>query len=712
MRWRSAVNTKIRPVHLQRRAYIYLRQSSPGQVEFHRESTERQYALAERAVGLGWDRSQIQILDKDLGKSGTTTEHRSDFLALMAAVGIGEAGAVFALEISRFSRSQADWHKLLDVCALTDTLVIDHEGIYDPNDFNDRVVLGFKGTWSHTELHGMRLRLNGAKINKAKKGKLRCRPPVGYVYDINGDLVFDPDESVVASVRLIFQKFLETGSALGVARYFAEHGLSFPRREWLSGGDGRLFWSELFNTRVLSVLNNPTYAGVYVYGRSRGKNRIVEGKIWKGRELVRNRDEWLVKIMNAHPPYISWDNYLENKKILSTNRLDHDVDGRRGVARKGSTLLQGLVICGKCGGRMNPHYFHKPSQPPVYICSRRRQSFGMSTCWVVPASRVDRAIENYLLDALSRENIDLSLAVLAEIEKNAAAEDQHWQIRIERAQIDAERAQRQFDRVEPENRLVARNLEHRWNETLALLESLNQEYQRVREKKPLQLSNAQRIQVMALTKDFPKIWKSATTTVRDRKELLGLLVKQVALAPVDIPERQVKIDVLWHTGATTVLYAPRPRNARATKTPDNVIEIVRKLAPSQHDREIATELNRLGLRTGRQRAFTAASITHIRYTYRIAKPGSDPAVAAKGTYMEGRYLSTSAAAKRLGVGIQTIGYWRSIGVLSGHRETPRGPWWYEINEEVIKKLKDRIEKNHRNHRDARHKSVSINSTGE
>jgi len=706
------MNTKIRPVHLQRRAFIYLRQSSPGQVEFHRESTERQYALADRAAALGWDRSQIRILDGDLGKSGTSVDNRADFLELMAAVGIGEAGAVFALEISRFSRSQADWHKLLDVCALTDTLVVDHDGIYDPNDFNDRVLLGFKGTWSHTELHGMKLRLQGARINKAKKGELRCRPPVGYVYDLDGKLVFDPDESVVAAVRFIFQKFRETGSGFAVARYFAEHGLYFPSREWISGGGGRLSWSDLSYCRVLATLKNATYAGVYSYGRSRTKNRLVDGEIRKWRKLVRNRSEWLVEIMNAHPNYISWEEFLENEKQLAANRLDNDVDGRRGVARKGSVLLQGLVICGKCGSRMNPHYNNKPTQPPAYVCARRQRSFGTSTCWVVPASRIDRAMETYLLDALSLENIDMSLAVVVELEKSATADDRQWQLRLERARIDAERAQRQFDRVEPENRLVARTLEQRWNEALAELERLNQEYLRARAIKPLELSSSQRQQVMRLTKDFTKIWRAETTTDRDRKELLGLLVKQVALSPIDVPERLVKINVLWHTGATTVLFAPRPHNAKATKTPDTVIEAIRKLATTHHDQEIAAELNKAGLRSGLGRAFTATSIAGIRHSYGIPKPGSDPAFAAKGDLLEGRYLSTSAAAKRLGVGIQTIGYWRTIGLLSGHRQTPRGPWWYEITEDVIERLRGRIEKNCRSVRRARNRSVSINSNKE
>jgi DNA invertase Pin-like site-specific DNA recombinase len=255
---RLTMLSKLRPHHLQRHADVYLRQSTPGQVDVHRESTERQYALADRAAELGWDRSQILILDQDLGKSGTTAQGRDDFHRLMAAVGLGEVGAVFALEASRLSRSQADWHKLLAICALTDTLVVDHDGLYDPNECNDRVLLGFKGTWSHTELHALRLRLQGAKLHKARKGELRCHPPTGYIYDPAGALVLAPDESVVAAVRLLFAQFKALGSAFGVMRYFADHRLPFPRRRWAPGPNGHLQWGPLGLGRLLAILHNPT----------------------------------------------------------------------------------------------------------------------------------------------------------------------------------------------------------------------------------------------------------------------------------------------------------------------------------------------------------------------------------------------------------------------------------------------------------------------
>ena len=350
------MNTKIRKTHLERRAVVYLRQSTPSQVESNRESTERQYALADRALSLGWDKSQLEVLDGDLGKSGQTTTGREDFHRLMAAVGLGEVGAVLALEASRFSRSQADWHKLLDICALTDTLMVDHDGIYDPNDFNDRVVLGFKGTWSHTELHGMRLRLQGAKLNKAKKGELRCSPPTGYVYDPEGHLVLDPDEGVVAAMQLVFQQFSLLGTAFKVMRYFVQNQIPFPRRLWRLGEMGTLHWGSVNHSRITAILHNPTYTGTYVYGRRRSLPVIESGQITRLRTQQLPQDEWKVIIHNAHEAYISWEEYLSNCERLRQNHPISRSDGCPGTPREGFALLQGLVICGKCGRRMSPRY--------------------------------------------------------------------------------------------------------------------------------------------------------------------------------------------------------------------------------------------------------------------------------------------------------------------------------------------------------------------
>ena len=667
------MNNKILKTHLERRAVVYLRQSTPSQVESNRESTERQYALADRAQLLGWDVSQIQILDGDLGKSGQTTTGRKDFHQLMAAVGLGEVGGVFALEASRFSRSQADWHKLLDICALTDTLVIDHDGVYNPNDFNDRVLLGFKGTWSHTELHGMRLRLQGAKLNKAKKGELRCAPPTGYVYDPDSCLVFDPDESVVAVIRSVFQQFRLLGTAFKVMRYFALNQIPFPRRLWRPGAIGTLHWGPVNHSRITAILHNPTYTGTYVYGRRRSLPVIESGQIARVKIQQLAQEDWKVVIHASHSAYISWEEYVEIAEQVTRNHTAGSSGGQLGTPREGSALLQGRVICGKCGRRMSPRYYGTSGQRASYECNQQRKQDGqVGICWTVAAAAIDAAVEAHVLEAITQENLDISLAVLNELDQQAAELEHQWQLRLERGRYEAERAERQFDAVEPENRLVARTLERRWNEKLQQLTELEQAYAQAQQVHRLEISEPQRQQILRLANDIPAVWFSPTTTAQERKEMLSLLVKQVAITPIDHPQRQTHIAILWHNGATTKLVATRPTTQEKLRTSEQVVQTVRELAAGRTDSEIATELNQRGLLSGRGRAFTASAVAWIRWKFQIDKPGSDPGFARRvGIRSDGSY-STSALAEKLGVGIHTIHYWREKGLLDAFQETPKG----------------------------------------
>jgi len=683
--------SKLRPHHLQRHAYVYLRQSTPGQVDTHRESTERQYALADRAVELGWDRGQVVLLDQDLGKSGTTTQGRDDFHRLMAAVGLAEVGAVFALEASRFSRSQADWHRLLDLCALTDTLVVDHDGVYDPNDFNDRVLLGFKGTWSHTELHALRLRLQGAKLHKARKGELRCNPPTGYIYDPAGALVLDPDESVVAAIHLLFEQFKTLGSAYGVLRFFADQQCPFPRRLWAPGTNGRLHWGPLSLSRLLAILHNPTYTGAYVYGRRRSQPVVVAGQIVRVRTLQRPTDQWTVVLQGAHAAYLSWEEYMENQRQLTRNRTDLASEGRRGAPREGAALLPGLLLCGRCGRRMTVRYYGPGGRRAAYQCDRRRFQDGQGgMCWSVPASPLDAAVERHVLGALTRENLDLALAVLTQLEADARELDHHWQLQLERARYEAQRAERQFDAVEPENRLVARTLERRWNEKLQQVEALERTYAEARRSQRLEVSPHERQQILRLAADLPAVWKALTTTQADRKELLSLLVKQIALTPVDGPPRQTRMQVLWYTQATTELVISRPNKQERLRTPLEVVDAIARLATGRTDDAIAAALNALGLRSGRNQPLTSDAVAWIRYKYQIRKPGSDPRLAAcLDARPDGRY-STRALATHLGVTISTVHYWREHGIIPAIQETPGGPWWHTVTPAVLTALRQHI----------------------
>ena len=347
---------KITQDHLNRRAIVYLRQSSQYQVKNNTASTARQYCLTDRAAELGWGQDQIIVMDGDLGKTGTTTQNRNDFNCLISQVSIGQVGAVLALEASRFSRSEADWHRLMDFCALTDTLIIDQEGIYNPNDFNDRVILGFKGTWSHTELHGMKLRLQGAKKHKAELGQLRCKPPIGYQWNEDGDLEFSPDESVLSCIQLLFRKFSELESAFQVTKYYEDNAIKFPKYSCWRIGAYKIEWGKLNYCRTLSILNNPAYAGYYCYGRSKQQSQLIDGKIVKKISRGKSPKEWIAFIKDSHPGYIETDEFARNQEILATNAMTTDSKPKSGAPRKGSAMLQGIVICGKCGCRLRVHY--------------------------------------------------------------------------------------------------------------------------------------------------------------------------------------------------------------------------------------------------------------------------------------------------------------------------------------------------------------------
>ena len=465
---------------------------------------------------------------------------------------------------------------------MTDTLIIDHDGVYNPNDFNDRVLLGFKGTWSHTELHGMRLRLQGAKLNKALKGKLRCTPPTGYVYDAEGQLVFDPDESVVSAIRLVFEQFRVLGTAYKVMQYFAHHELSLPRRIRRPGEIGTVDWGAAKHNRITAILHNPTYTGTYVYGRRRSLPVLESGQIIGVKTQQVPEPEWKVVIHNTHPAYLTWAEYQENQAQLKRNYGLILPEGRIGPARSGAALLQGLVICGQCGHRMSPRYYGDSGQRASYECNQLRKKNGQLTkCWSVAAAAIDRAVATHVLEAVTIEQLDISLAVLEELDQQASELEHQWQLKLERARYEASRAERQYNLVEPENRLVARTLEKRWNEKLQQLAELEVAYKQARQVERLELNQQQRQQILRLASDLPALWHSETTTAAERKEMLGLLVKQVALSPLESPTRQTQIAILWHTDTKTELLIKRPTSSEKFSTSPEVIEAIRELRAGQ-----------------------------------------------------------------------------------------------------------------------------------
>jgi DNA invertase Pin-like site-specific DNA recombinase len=674
-------NLKIRPEHLDRPALVYVRQSTLAQVRDHTASTARQYDLVQRARDLGWPREQIQVLDQDQGLSGASPLGRDGFQFLVAEVGLGRAGAVLCLEASRLARSCSDWYRLLELCALADTLVIDEDGVYDPSQYNDRLLLGFKGTMSEAELHWLRQRLLGGKLEKAQNGQLRFRLPTGLVYDPTGQVVLDPDEQVQQAVRLVFALFEESRSALAVVRHFAAHHLLFPTRGWGGTRDGELLWSPLRLGRVLALLHNPAYAGAYVYGRTQTRTHTLprEASRVKGRTRQVNRADWRVLRHDAHPGYLSWEQFLRNQERLDDNRTFRPEE-RRGAIREGAALLQGIVLCGHCGRRMSVRYL-EDGATPCYECNERHTQLAGPTCQSIRGDRVDATVARVFLEALQPAQLEVSLAALDQIQARARQIERQWQLRLERAHYEADLARRRFAAGDPENRLVARTLEREWNAKLTQVEQLERE-EAARPRLTARLATPQeRERILALAQDLPAVWQAATTTHAERKQLLRFLVKDVTLTR---RETTLHIAIRWQTGALTALEIPRlPRAWESRRTASAVLDRVRELAPRHTDHQIAELLNQEGLTSGSGGPFTRKKVQWLRFAYEIPTGCPEgPSASSEAPRGDGRY-SARAAAALLNVHVSTIAAWCQSGQLDGIQAVPHGPWWVRLTPEIL-----------------------------
>ena len=500
------MNPKIAEHHHSRSAYVYLRQSTPGQVLHHQESTERQYALREKAQELGWSEASIRTLDRDLGKSGTQTAGREDFKTLVADVSMGQVGAVFALEASRLSRSDLDWHRLLELCALTQTLVIDEDGCYDPADFNDGLLLGLKGTMAQAELHFLRTRLQGGKLNKAKKGELRFPLPVGFRYDEQGRIILDPDEEVRGAVAFVFRLFRETGSAFAVVQRFAERGLRFPKRAYGGAWDGQLIWGRLTHSRVLGILKNPSYAGMYVFGRYQYRVQIsAQGEVRKRMQAVAMPD-WRVRLPEHHEGYIRAEEFWQNLEHLQKNRTNGEETVLSGPAREGLALLQGLLLCGHCGRALTVRYTGHGGIYPAYLCNwLHREALATKNCMSFRCDVLDCVIVEEVLNALQPAELELALAALQELETRDQAIMRQWQMRLERAEYETALAERRYQEVDPSNRLVASTLERRWNDALVQLQDLKKQAGEFQLQEARVATPEQKEKVLALARDLPRL---------------------------------------------------------------------------------------------------------------------------------------------------------------------------------------------------------------
>jgi len=670
---------KIETTHLQRRAVVYLRQSTLRQLYEHRESTARQYALEQRAIGLGWVASQIDIIDEDLGHSGGAGHRREGFQRLAEEVAHGRVGAIFALEVSRLSRSSADWHRLLELCNLADVVLVDEQTVYTPRDHNDRLLLGLKGTMSEAEQYWMRLRLRGGSLNKARRGELFFVPAGGYVWDeTTSRFRLDPDESVQRAVRQVFERFRIDGSARAVARYFRQHGLEVPVR-----GPSRrdLRWVAPKESLMLNMLHNPIYAGAYVYGRSEHRLRLVDGKMRVGTRKL-PQAQWKVCIRDHHRAYIDWDEYMANRRKLDDNRTYRGSADRRGAGREGAALLQGLLLCGRCGHRMNTQYTGT-TRRGIYTC---RSNSAAGQCWSLPARSIDAAVVQLFLDAVKPPQVELGLAVLREAERQASDVERQWKLRVERARYEARLAERRYKAVDPDNRVIARTLEREWNDRLVEIEQLEREQAELRRRETTELSEDDRAQILSLSRDLPAVWHAATTTNGERKNLLRMLVREITVTPIDVPARATRVQLLWQTGAVSELTLDRADPYTVRATPPRALAFIRSAFEKEDDAEIAAELNRRGIRTGLKRPWTVAAVQRVRYGEGLYRTGARGRRAPERD-QDGRW-SIHAIAAEVGVKPAVVRYWMQSGALEPvERGGPGHPAWFEIDDPTLERLR-------------------------
>ena len=637
---------KIAAGHLERTALIYVRQSSLAQVRDNTESTARQYALADEAVRLGWARARVEVIDADLGMSGRSADRRTGFKDLVGRVCLGEVGAVFGLEISRLARSSADLSRLLELARLTDTLVVDADGVYDLANFNDRLLLGLKGTMSEAELHFLAGRLQGAKRAAAERGELRFPLPVGFVYDDEGATIIDPDAEVQAAVADVFAAFRAGGSAYQVVAAFK--GRRFPLRAYGGVWAGQVRFGRLTHARVLGILANPSYAGAYVFGRYHSRRVVEPDGTVRTKVVELPREEWPVVIHAHHPGYISWDYYLANGARLAANTTNA---GAR-PPREGHALCQGIIACGSCGRPMSTRY-HRNGLAAYECSASRADHMATATCRSIAAVTVDDAVAERLLDALNPEEVALALAAADEVCDRRARRNRAAELAVERARFEAERAERAFHACEPENRLVARSLESRWEQRLFALNDAEKSLAEAEAAAPPLPSRAE---LEALTTDMSALWHAPTTAERDRKRLLRTLIADVTLLP-EPDFSKARIGIRWHTGATDELVVARRQSVTAyRRTEPSAIELARRLADLSNN-DIAERLNAAGYTTGAGRPFDRMAVANLRHYHQVPPAG----------LLEEGELTVADIAGRIGISHGAVIHWIARGWLPARR---------------------------------------------
>jgi DNA invertase Pin-like site-specific DNA recombinase len=643
---------KVTADHLRRSAYLYVRQSSLKQVVNNTESTQRQYALRGRAVALGWTNSQIIVIDSDQGRSGASTAGRDGFQHLVAEVSMGHAGIVLGLEVSRLARNNTDWHRLLEICALTGTLILDEDGLYDPRTFNDRLVLGMKGTMSEAELHLLKARLRGGQLAKARRGELKQGLPVGYVHDFADRIVKDPDIAVRAAVERVLALFAATGSARQVVKAFAADRLTFPSRIRTGPRKGELIWGVLKHWQVLNVLHNPLYAGAFCYGR-RKVTRTADGKTHIN---LLPREQWDTLVPDHHEGYVSFEQWETNLSRLAAQAASRGLDRTAGPPREGTALLQGLVVCGRCGRRMTiAYHLRQDREVSDYRCMTHAIQHGGKVCQRIPGPSIEQAVAELILDQLTPLAIEAALAVTDRLAAQEAEADRLRASHLQRAQHRADLAKRRYLAVDPDNRLVADTLEADWNAALREVAAAREDVERARaETQPVQ--QALRDKLAHLAGDVRTLWHDPAIPMRERKRITRLLITDVTLTKGERIIAQVRLS----GGQVHTLDLPLPLGGgKLWQTPKQVVAAIDELLDEHTDAEIAEILNQRGLTSGKGRPFHRLLVRDIRENYQLRTRFDR--LRARGL------LTAPELAALLDVSVPTIWKWHRAGLIEGEK---------------------------------------------
>jgi DNA invertase Pin-like site-specific DNA recombinase len=664
---------KIHPQHLEQLAYVYIRQSTLRQVEQNLESRDLQYQLVRRAQALGWIEARIVTIDDDLGKSAVVASNRPGFQTLVTAVGLAQVGIILVTDVSRLARNCSDWYKLLDLAAFCDTLIGDAGAVYDPRDYNDRLLLGLKGTLAEAQWYSMRRRLREAQLNKARRGELAIRLPIGYDRMEDAQVTLTPDQEVQATIALVFEQFDGLGSARAVLFYFRRQRLQLPRRIQSGPARGETEWVKPSYHAIYRILKHPAYAGAYTYGK-RGSVRLP-GSDQKRVCRRLPMEEWAVLIQDAFPGYISWEQYLKNQERLRENA--QGANWAKGAPRSGIALLQGLVICGRCGRPMHMRY----SNQPAYVCEQANKLYGDPLCQNFMVPHIDEAVTAIFLEAIQPMHLEAALAAVEQVEAQRQNMAERWQQRLERARYEAELARRRYEKVDPDNRLVAGELERRWEEKLQAMQQLEREWRQAEQQELAPLSEADKVLIRHLAEDLPAIWHAETTTLAERKRLLRCLIQDVTLDSFTRPGFSI-IRICWHTGTTTMVEVERPK--AGCRTARAVVERIRELAEHHPDDQVADILNADGVPTATGKVWNRRRVANVRKNYGIAT--ACPYFSGTSGPRGDGLICVREAGERLGISLSMVRLWFRRGALVGHQRRQQTPIWVRVTEDDLWRL--------------------------